>query len=124
MPRLTRIALLAVAAVLAGIPAPAQAQDGPTVDAARGCRVQSRGLGPTYVTGLRVRGTSCANGVKLIRSYHKCRFGNGGRRGRCRGVLGYRCSESRRGIRTQFDGRVNCGKGGGRRISHTYTQFT
>jgi hypothetical protein len=97
-------------------------------EAALGARCNIRGderrLGPTYVTTLNVRGVSCATGRRVVRAYHRCRFRNGGKDGRCRSrVSRYRCSERRSGIRTQFNGRVRCTRGR-RVVSHTYTQFT
>ena len=115
--------LLAAIALLAALP-PAAGADGPTAQASKGCGVGSgRGLGPTYVLKLSVRGTSCRNGKSLVRAYNSCRRRNGGRDGRCGRALGYRCSESRYNkSRQSFDARVRCKKGG-RRINHTYTQF-
>ena len=105
----------------------APAGDGPDATAARGCILPrgGRGLGPTYVRSLRVSGTSCRIGVRVVKAYYRCRIENGGRRGRCRSrVLGFRCNE-RRGasIPTQFDARAICEKGRAR-VDHRYTQFT
>ena len=66
---------------------------------------------------------SCRRAKKVVRAYYNCRLDNGGKRGKCKGVSGYSCSESRSGIRTQFDARVTCRKGG-KRVKHTYTQNT
>ncbi len=124
MPRLARrLLVIAALALLAGIPA-ASSADGPIAQAARRCSVgNTRGFGPTYLLSLSVRSTSCRNGRRLVRAYYNCRKRNGGRDGRCRGALGYRCSERRfNKSRTSFDARVRCRKGG-RRINHTYTQF-
>ena len=125
MPRLNRILLvLAAVAVLAVVPAAANA-DGPTAQAAKRCGVgNTRGFGPTYLLSLSVRGTSCRNGRRLVRSYYNCRKRNGGRDGHCGRTLGYRCSERRfNKSRVSFDASVRCKKGG-RRINHKYTQFT
>jgi hypothetical protein len=125
MPRPVRIALLfASVALLAAVPATSSA-GGPTAQAAKRCGVGSgRHLGPTYVLALSVSHTSCRNGKKLIRAYYACRKRHGGVKGHCRGALGYRCSERRFNKSKQsFDARVRCKKGG-RRINHTYTQFT
>ena len=89
----------------------------PSASISKSCGVSKkpRALGPTYTLGLSVKGTSCANGRGFVRAYYKCR---GGGKGRCRRkVSGYRCSEKRSNvIRTQFDARVTCKKGG-RRIT-------
>ena len=117
------LAALAATAVLVALPATAGASE-PSATASKSCGVSKkpRALGPTYTLGLSVKGTSCANGRGFVRSWYKCR---GGGKGRCRRkVSGYSCSEKRSNvIRTQFDARVSCKKGG-RRITHKYTQFT
>ncbi|HEU4658392.1 MAG TPA: hypothetical protein VFR97_12740 [Capillimicrobium sp.] len=116
----------ALAATVALPSLPAASADTPIASAAGACKVgDGRGLGPTYVTSLRVSGTSCATGKKVVRAYYQCRVRNGGKRGRCTSkVLGFRCSE-RRGssIPTQFDAKVTCRKGGAT-VKHAYTQFT
>ncbi len=120
-------ALIAAAAVLLALPGAASAQDtgGPQAQAAKRCGIsgQQRSFGPTYVLSLSARNVSCRRAKRVVRAYHNCRFRNGGRRGRCRGVLGYRCSESRSGIRSQFDARAVC-RNGGRLVTHRYTQNT
>jgi hypothetical protein len=121
MSRVTRTlaALAAVTALLALVPA---APADPTATAAKSCKVgDSRSYGTTYVLGISVSGTSCRAARKLIRAFHGCRPGKSGR---CGGVLGYSCSESRfnKG-RTSYDSRVTCRKGG-KTVKHTYTQFT
>jgi hypothetical protein len=125
MTRIPRTLLVVAAlAVLALVPAGSTAA-GPSAHAAKGCGVGSgRHLGPTYVLALSVSHTSCRNGKKLVRAYNTCRRHHGGRKGHCSGTLGYRCSEKRFNKSSQsFDARVKCHKGG-RRINHTYTQFT
>jgi hypothetical protein len=85
---------------------------------------KERRLGPTYTTSLAVTGVSCATGERLVRAYYRCRVRNGGRKGRCRTrVLGFRCTETRESISTQFDARVTCRRGDDR-VRHDYTQFT
>ena len=127
MPRLvSTCALLAAIAVLATTPVLASA--GPQAQAARKChltRSEQDNLGTSYVLTLRVDGTRCANGKKVVRAYHRCRRANGGRDGRCkREVYGYRCSERRLDvIPSQYDARVRCKKPG-REIFHIYTQNT
>ena len=90
------------------------------------CRLstkEQRGLGPTYVTSLSTSRVSCTAAKRLVRAYHRCRFRNGGKDGRCSSTSGYRCSERRSGIKTQFNGNVTC-RDGSRTIKHRYTQFT
>ena len=84
---------------------------------------EQRRLGATYVTTLSVTGLSCSAGKRQVRAFHRCRNRNGGRDGRCPRVDGYRCSDRRSGIKTQFSGRVTCRRGS-RTVKHTYTQFT
>ena len=91
------------------------------------CRLstsEQRSLGPTYVTLLRVTGTSCASGKTLVRAFHRCRRSNGGVFGRCRKpVRGFACTEKRGSIPTQLSGKVTCTRGGVV-VLHTYTQLT
>lgn len=91
--------------------------------AARSCSIgNSRDYGTTYVTSIKVAGTSCANGRTVIRAFHRCRPGKAGY---CSSrVYGYRCRESRYNrSRTQYDSLVTCSKAGGRRVWHRYTQW-
>jgi opacity protein-like surface antigen len=126
MHRLPRTsALFAALALVAALAAASSAgAAGPTAQASKHCSTGSgRGLGPTYAFQLSVSHTSCRNGRKLIRAYNSCRHHHGGADGHCGGVYGYHCSEHRfNNSRFQFDARVKCSKGGGRRINHTYTQ--
>lgn len=127
MDRLPRTAALIAALALSALAAAStvSATAGPTAQASKRCSTGSgRGLGPTYAFKLSVSHTSCRNGRKLIRAYNSCRHHDGGARGHCGRVLGYRCSEDRFNQlpRISFDARVKCSKRGGRRINHTYTQ--
>jgi hypothetical protein len=112
----SRLALLAVAvaATLVVLTAPA---------AAKSCDVgNTRGYGTTYVTKIGVSGVSCAKGKSLVRAFQACRPGKSGK---CARVSGYRCSERRYNKlpQTSYDSDVTCKKGG-KRVTHTYTQFT
>ncbi|HEV2723392.1 MAG TPA: hypothetical protein VGV10_02070 [Thermoleophilaceae bacterium] len=102
-------------------------EDAPRAGASRGCNIrgQQDNLGATYVINLRVSGTSCRNGKRVVKTFHSCRRRAGGRDGRCRSrVLGYRCSERRLNvIPSQYDARVRCKKPG-REVFHRYTQNT
>jgi hypothetical protein len=88
---------------------------------ARGCRVgDKQSYNTTYVLSIKVSGTSCRKARRLIRAYHRCRPG---RKGRCRRVKGYSCSERRfNKSATSYDSRVTCRRGG-KKVKHTYTQF-
>ena len=126
---MTRAAVAVVLALLlstAALTATAAAGDGPTATAAAKCSLagKDRDLGPTYVTSLSTTGVSCAKGASVVRSYYRCRVHNGGRKGRCTSrVQGFRCTETRESIPTQFDAKVRCRKGD-QRVNHNYTQFT
>jgi len=89
--------------------------------AAKSCDVgNSRSYGTTYVTAIDVRGVSCAKGKRVIRAFQDCRPGKSGR---CASVSGYACSERRFNKSQQsYDADVTCKKGG-KRVTHTYTQF-
>jgi hypothetical protein len=117
MRRSIRLLLLCVTVAVAATLVPA------TGAQAKGCdEGNQRSYGTTYVLSIRVSGTSCRAGKRVIRAFHACRPGKSGK---CRHrVLGYKCSESRfnKG-RTSYDSRVTCRKGG-KRVKHTYTQFT
>lgn len=99
----------------------------PRARAAGSCslRGHEESLGPTYVTQLSVSGgASCAEGLKLVHSYYRCRVEHGGVTGHCSGVEGFRCSEDRFAkIVVQYDARVTCTRGR-EVVRHQYTQFT
>ena len=126
MPRLARILVpLAALAILLAIPAAtAGGSGGPEAQsAARTCRLsvsQQRNMGTSYVLSLRVRITTCRNGKRVVKGFHRCRPG---RRGRCRRrVFGYRCRERRYNRSSiSYDSKVRCAKGS-RRVWHTYQQ--
>ncbi len=120
-------ALVGALALLAALPGAAPARDtgAPQAQAAKRCGIsgQQRSLGTTYVLSLRARNVSCRRAKRVVRAYHECRHRNGGKRGRCGGVLGYSCSETRSGIPSQFDASATCRKGA-KRVKQTYTQNT
>jgi hypothetical protein len=113
---MSRISLVAAVSALA-LTAAGGATASPTVSAAGGCHLSShdqRHSGPTYLTSLRVRSTSCRTGKAVVRSYHR-------HRGH---VSGWSCH--RRILdksRFQYDARVTC-KRGGKRVIWTYSQNT
>ena len=124
----TRFILIPVcAAVLAvsGEYATAIAGSSPVASGATTCNVSKVGrkLGPTYVTSLMETGTSCATAVSLVKAYYRCRLGNGGKKGRCGSVAGFKCSEVRNSIKTQFTAKATCRRNAVT-VVHTYTQFT
>jgi hypothetical protein len=113
-----------VAAVLGGLLAPARQPA--SADAATRCSLKKDGrrLGTTYVTRLTVTSVSCTKAKSVVKAFQRCRRSNGGVAGRCtRSVQGYRCTETRDTIPTQFVSRASC-RSGPRAIRFTYTQFT
>lgn len=136
-PAFRRLAVLALAG-LATAALTVPAVSGAASKRTRICKIsgsKAQKLGTTYVTyrsgraGYRVRGTSCRNGAKVIRAFHRCRRHHG-RTGRCRShVRGYRCSDRRPkkdrlvigGDLQEFTGKVSC-KRGSKRVIHIYQQ--
>jgi hypothetical protein len=92
--------------------------------AATSCNIRGkqRSLGTTYVTSVKVSHVSCRSALKFVKAYHKCRHKHGAG-GRCGRLQGYRCTEKRESIPTQYDSRATC-TNGHRRITQTYTQNT
>ncbi|MDO9355053.1 MAG: hypothetical protein Q7T55_15245 [Solirubrobacteraceae bacterium] len=77
--------------------------------------------GQGYFTSLKVTGTSCSQGNKIAVAYYKCRTKKS-KGGKCSGgVLGYRCTDVRKSIPTEIDGRVTCKKSKAT-VVHTYQQ--
>ena len=125
MSRLVKTLTICTAAMLLGsIPASAAP---PKASAAGKCRVgssETRKLGASYVTKLSTRRVTCPNAKGLVKRYHRCRSRNGGKKGRCGGLEGFRCEERRYNrIDISFDANVLCRKGS-KRVRHTYTQLT
>jgi hypothetical protein len=118
--RLTTALVVIVATVVALSSSAAAAPLGSSA-AAKKCSVgDSRSYGTTYVLSIRVSGTSCRSGRKLIRAFHRCRPGKAGK---CPSVDGYSCSEHRfNKSKTSYDSGVTCHKGS-KVVKHTYTQF-
>jgi hypothetical protein len=103
---------------------PVAAGASPIAQAARTCNIdgKQRKLGTTYVTTLKASHVSCAKAIRFVKAYHKCRHKHGAA-GKCRRLQGYKCTEKRESIPTQYDSRATCTKGQ-RRIVQTYTQNT
>lgn len=112
--------LFAAAVVTAAVTWPAAAHGA----SARTCDIhgKERKLGATYVTSLKATGVSCASAEKFVKAFHKCRHRHG-KAGRCARLSGYRCTEKRESIPTQYDSRATCTRGS-RRIVQVYTQNT
>lgn len=122
-PRAGLLALAAASSVAVALVAPAAGA--PTAHAARTItcdvsRVADR-FGATSVTSLKVSGTSCDAGKRVVRAFTRCRLANGVS-GRCvRLVKGFACGEIRTNLPTEISSRVTCKK---RRatVVHHYTQ--
>ena len=102
------------------------AQAGSSAAAASRCDVSKDGrkLGTTYVTKLTATNVTCAKAKIVVKAFHRCRRANGGVKGRCTSrVQGFRCTETRQSIPTQFDARATC-RDGSRVIRFNYEQFT
>jgi hypothetical protein len=118
----TRTALAAVLA-LAALALPAYASASPSAHAAGKCGLSSGeqrgGLGATYTSNLRVKGTSCGTGKSVAKGFNSCRKSSKAKN--CR-PSGYRCRESRvANSSVQRSARVSCKKGGAR-VKFAYTQ--
>ena len=93
----------------------------PAAHSARACSPPHYpGLG--YFTSLEVTHVSCATGKKVTLAHYRCRTRHG-RSGRCSSVLGYRCTEKRNSIPTEYNARVTC-KRGTKKVVYTYQQHT
>lgn len=85
---------------------------------------EQRHLGASYVTSLKVSGTTCAKGKAVVLAFQQCRKDAGGKNGKCTSkVSGYSCEENRYDAvpGVQYNSRVKCEKGD-RVVRHTYTQ--
>jgi hypothetical protein len=94
--------------------------------AATRCDVSKDGrkLGTTYVTKLTATNVTCTKAKSVVKAFHRCRRANGGAKGRCTSrVQGFRCTETRQSIPTQFDARATC-RDGSRVVRFNYEQFT
>ena len=85
-----------------------------------------RNLGASYVTSLKVEGTTCAKGKGVTLAFNQCRTAGGKPQGLCgRKVGNYTCSEKRYdsvpGV--QYSSKVTC-TWGAKKVFSTYTQNT
>ena len=127
--RLIARSLAAAALALAAIIALASAASagGQPAKAGRSCHLtprEQRHLGASYVTSLRVVHTSCSNGKRVTKAFHKCRHNAGGPAGHCHhAVRGFHCREHRydKLPHVQYDSTVTCARGA-KRVKSTYTQ--
>lgn len=116
------IAVCAIAAIPAGASTGAKAELKGTCSLTAD---EAESLGTSYVLPLKVKGTSCSKGEKVVKAFNQCRKDNGGADGRCKSkVLGFKCDEGKReSAPTQYNAAVSCKKGS-KKVSFHYTQNT
>lgn len=78
--------------------------------------------GDGYFTRLTVTGISCAGGRSVERGHYTCRTRRG-IKGKCPRFSGWRCTEKRQAIPTEYNARVTCTKGS-RKVVYYYQQNT
>ena len=122
--------LLAVLTLIAALAAIATAIGAPTAQSASStnCKLSEKEryphvTKPTYNLTVKVRGTSCATGKRVIKSFHACRSVTGVRCSK-KVLRSWSCTGKKTStIPTQFDASVTC-KYGTRRVDSTYQQNT
>lgn len=126
----TLIGISLTAALLAGLVASSALAASPQATAsATDCTLttkEQRGLGASYVTSLKVSGTTCAKGKGVTLAFNKCRTAGGKPQGKCtRKVGSYTCAEKRYDAvpGVQYSSKVTC-TWGQKKIFSTYTQNT
>ena len=113
-----RTRLLAAAAACAAFALPAV---GASPAAAATCSPGSY-PGQGYFTSLKGYHISCSGAKSVMRGHYRCRTKHG-IKGRCSSFNGWRCTETRRAIATEYNARVTCRKGS-RKVVYTYQQNT
>ena len=116
---------LVLVIVAAALPSPAGASSAQASAAAKKCDITkvATTLGPTQVTSLSVKKTTCKTGIAVVKAYHRCRTAKGVS-GRCvKKVQGYACREQRTTGPTEFSATVTCVKGKVT-VKHAYRQTT
>ncbi len=133
--RLPRLRALAFAACVAGVvPVAASstvATAAPTASAAAvkytSCSVSNvKYPGSGYYTSLKKYRLGCSSARSNMKAHYTCRTKHG-RSGHCSRVRGYRCSETRKSIPTEYNARVTCSKkksGKTYKFVYTYQQNT
>ncbi len=117
-------------ALLAGLVASGSLAAAPTATAsATSCTLSTkdqRHLGASYVTSLKVEGTTCAKGKGVTLAFNNCRTAGGKPQGTCNRKVGhYTCTEKRYDAvpGVQYSSKVTC-TWGAKKILSTYTQNT
>ena len=124
------LAALAATALVGAVAATGSAPaSGPVAQASKACHLtvkQQRHMGASYVTSLKVKGTSCAKGKSVTLAFNKCRTAGGKPQGKCNHKVGhYTCTERRYDAvpSVQYSSKVTC-VWGQKRVLSTYTQNT
>ncbi len=105
------------------------AQDQVATASASDCHLsarEQRNLGASYVTSLKVSGTTCAKGKSITLAFHNCRLRSGKPQGLCDDKVGhYTCTEHRYDAvpHIQYSSKVTC-TWGDKKVFSTYTQNT
>jgi hypothetical protein len=118
-------------ALLAGLLASASSASAPiaTAASATSCTLSTkdqRHLGASYVTSLKVEGTTCAKGKGVTLAFNNCRTAGGKPQGVCGRKVGhYSCTEKRYDAvpGVQYSSKVTC-TWGAKKVLSTYTQNT
>lgn len=117
-------------ALLAGLVASGSPAATATATAsATSCTLSSkdqRHLGASYVTSLKVEGTTCAKGKGVTLAFNNCRTAGGKPQGTCNRKVGhYSCTEKRYDAvpGVQYSSKVTC-TWGAKKVLSTYTQNT
>jgi heat shock protein HslJ len=126
----TLLAISLATALLGAMIASSAAADGSQASAsATGCTLSAhdqRHLGASYVTSLKVDGTTCAKGKGVTLAFNQCRTAGGKPQGKCNRKVGnYTCSEKRYDAvpGVQYSSKVTC-TWGQKKVFSTYTQNT
>lgn len=100
-----------------------------TAASATSCQLSTkdqRHLGASYVTSLKVEGTTCAKGKGVTLAFNNCRTAGGKPQGACNRKVGhYTCTEKRYDAvpGVQYSSKVTC-TWGAKKVLSTYTQNT
>ncbi|HUB98385.1 MAG TPA: hypothetical protein VMS11_01020 [Solirubrobacterales bacterium] len=100
-----------------------------TAASATSCQLSTkdqRSLGASYVTSLKVEGTTCAKGKGVTLAFNNCRTAGGKPQGTCTRKVGhYTCTEKRYDAvpGVQYSSKVTC-TWGAKKVLSTYTQNT
>ena len=118
------LAALAIAATTAGAD---PARGGWGERRKSGCPLsvsEQRNLGASYVYTLKVKGSSCAKGKKLVLKFHECRHDNGGADGTCRLGQGLQLQhEDPRRVAGAVSAKATCTKGS-KKFKQTFAENT